>query len=333
MNQVIISTLISFLSLSVAAGCANGQNSNLKDTSDSQYKVGQVWRYWARPNEKGSIFIVLKTEKHPTLHTIVHIALTGVKIRTPRGDIIEKVPHLPITETGVESSGPRLVAENGALPAYEEAYRRWKQAVDAGKGFVYADCIAGVVEEFEATLNRKASTNAKDQHSVLSKRPPISQSYNSAKDRTDLMLPLAENESEMTLFGSLMSTRSGVVLAQAHYEYEGATYSVQRGRDSGRLIFIADKKNSYEDPPLFSVSVEGQPVFNGESELCLSIGFDHDRKVVDQWITLRMPRDVFLRVATANKVVIKIGEKSYEAKGYQIKYLHSLAKVIQALGN
>ena len=331
MNKLIISTLISFLSLSVAAGCASAQASQLTDTSDSQYKVGQVWRYWTRPSEKGSTFEVLKIEKHPTLRNIVHIALTGVKIKTPGGNTIEKLPHVPMTEFGIESSGPKLVTENAPLPAYEEAYRRWRQAFDAGQGFVYADSIAGTVEELEANLNRKGPPTAKSQDEVFSKRPPITQHYNSEKDLTDLTLPLGENEEEMTLFGSLMS-RSGVFLAQAHFKYEGPNYDTER-KQSGTLVFIADEKNSYEDPPLFTISVDGQPLFNGESELYMSIGFDHDRKVRDQWITLRMPREVFLKVASASKLVIKIGEKSYEAKGYQTKYLHSFAKTIQALGN
>jgi hypothetical protein len=332
MNAKVLSSIL-FLGFLVLPASVSGQDSQLKETTDSQYKVGQVWRYWTRPNEKGSTFVVLKAEKHPTLHTIIHIAITGVKIKTPDGKIIERVPHMPMTETGIESSGSRLVAESVALPAYEPAYSRWKQAFDAGNGFVYADSIAGALDELDATLNRKGSTSSESQQKVLSRRPPITQSYSAAKDRTDVMLPLAEDEGEMTLFGSLMSTRSGVFLAQAHYEYEGSSYSLQSARDTGRLVFIADKKNAYEDPPRFSVSVDDQPIFSGEAELYLSIGFDHDTKVIDQWITVRMPRDVFLKVATANNVVIKIGEKSYKPKGYQTKYLHSLAKAIQALGN
>lgn len=332
MNKLIISTVIGFLSLSAAVRCASGQTSKLTDPSDSQYKVGQVWRYWTRPNEKGSTFIVLKTEKHPTLHTIVHIAVTGVRLKTPTGEIIDKIPHLPMTETGIESSGPRLVSDKMPLPAYEQAYLRWKQAFDAGQGFVYGATIAGALEELQVSLDRKAPAGAGPPQRSLSTRPSITQFYSPSKNRTDVSLPLAEDEGETTLFGSLMSKGSGVFLTQAHYDYEGASYPPQTGDDSGSLVFIADKKNSYEDPPLFTISVEGQPIFDGESELEFSIQFDHDTKVVDQWITLRMPRDVFLRVATAKKVVIKIEDKSYETKSYQTKYLHSLAKAILSLG-
>jgi hypothetical protein len=329
MNRAII-LMLSFLLLSVAG--ADAQTSRLQDTSDSQYKAGQVWRYWTRPNEKGSTFIVLKTEKHPTLRTIVHIAVSGVKIKSPDGQIIEKIPDLPMTEFAIESSGAKLVSENAVLPDYGAAYRRWRQAFDAGYGFVYANTIAGALEEFEVNLNRDKSAIRKTEQRMLSEHPPITLLYSALKDRTDVMVPLAEAPGEMTLFGSLMSTRSGVFLSQAHFDYAGATYPPNTGRETGTLVFIADKKRAYEDPPLFSISVEGQSVFSGESELCMNIGFDHDTKVVDQWITLRMPRAVFLQVATASKVVVKIGENDYEIKDYQAKYLRKMADAIHGLG-
>jgi hypothetical protein len=315
------------------------QQSKLKDTTDSRYKVGQVWSYWTRLQEKGSTFIVLKVEKHPTLHTIVHIALRGLKIRRPDGELIEEVRHAPFPETSLDSSGAKLVAEKAELPDYEADYRRWREAFDAGRGVVSADTIADTVRQIEIRLNRvPQSQGAQGKDKILSRgRPSILQMYHPATDRTEVITMLG-SEGVGTL-GTLVSPigqsvtqasfQSGIVLNAAHYEYEGAIPSA--GRDAW-FTFITKKKDAFNELPPFTISVEGQTLYQGEAELSLNIYEINGSKYSDQWVNLRVSADVFLRAARAKNVEFKIGEKTYKPESFQQKYMHALANIIESQG-
>ena len=131
-----------------------GQDSALRDTTESRYKVGQVWSYKTRPNEKKSSFIILKVENHPKLGNIVHIALRGLKLKKPNGDFIETAGHLPFAEEFINKSTIKLLKEKAELPDYEEGYGLWREAFEAGKAGVYTITIAEAVEVMEATLNQ-----------------------------------------------------------------------------------------------------------------------------------------------------------------------------------
>lgn len=103
MNKLIVAlALYCFLPGAVTTS-GMGQDSALKDTTESRYKVGQVWSYKTRPHENQSSFIVLKLENHPKLGNIVHIALSGLKLRKPNGDFIEAAGHLPFAEDAIKN--------------------------------------------------------------------------------------------------------------------------------------------------------------------------------------------------------------------------------------
>jgi len=304
----------------------------LEDTTESKYKVGQVWGYWTRPQEKNSTFVVVKVEKHPTLRIIVHIALRGLKIRRPDGGLIQTVVHVPITETALNASGARLLTEKADLPDYEKDYRFWRMAFDAGKGFVYGPSIAQAVEEMEASLYRNTFPPPnKGENKLLSRsRPYMSQSYHPATNKTEVMVVLSNDNTVGILFPEQTSAsapyKSGVVLASAHYDYEGTTQSARR---SVRLVFIAKQKTAYQDPPVFTISVDGKSIHEGEAELYVNEYEDSGRKLSEEWITLTVPVDVFLRVANGKDVEFTIGSKPYKPESFQQKYMRALAKVIE----
>ena len=334
MKTIFTSTLWFSILLAVAtSGVA--QRSELKDTTDSQYKVGQVWSYWTRPHEKTSTFVVVKVEKHPTLRNIVHIALRGLKIRKPKGGFIETLNFLPLVESAIDSSGPKLLTEKVDLPDYEKDYRRWREAFDTGRRVVLTISIAHAVEVVEASLHREAfPAEAKGENKSLSRsRPFIYQVYHLDTNKTEVTASLG-SDSEMPRagmvfpeqFGIQIPFQSGIVLGAAHYDYEGATPS---GVRSARFTFVTKQKDAYQVPPMFTISVEGQSIHEGEAELYQSSYEVNGRQIADQWITLRVPIDVFLRVAGANNVEFKLGAKSYKPANFQQKYLRALAKIIE----
>ena len=120
----------------------------------SKYKVGQVWSYKTRPNEKKSSFIVVKVENHPKLGNIIHIALRDLKLKKPNGDFIESAGHLPFAEESINKSAVKLVKEKEDLPDYEEGYSMWREAFDAGRAGVYTITISEAVDVMEASLNQ-----------------------------------------------------------------------------------------------------------------------------------------------------------------------------------
>ena len=143
------------LSIMLAVTAFGGvQDSMLKDTTESKYKVGQVWSYKTRPGEKKSTFIVLKVESHPKLGNIIHIALRDLKLRKPNGGLIEAASHLPFAEEAINMSAVKLLKEKAELPDYEEGYGLWREAFDAGKAGVYTISVAEAVGVMEETLNQ-----------------------------------------------------------------------------------------------------------------------------------------------------------------------------------
>ena len=142
------------LILLAAAAHGSVQDSVLKETTESKYKVGQVWSYKTRPDEKKSTFIVVKVESHPKLGNIVHIALRDLRLRRSDGDFIEAAGHLPFAEEAIDKSALKLLKEQAELPDYEEGYGLWREAFDAGKAGVYTISVAEAVNVMEETLNQ-----------------------------------------------------------------------------------------------------------------------------------------------------------------------------------
>ena len=154
MNRT-LATLTLCLSILLAVTAYGGvQDSMLKDTTESKYKVGQVWSYKTRPDEKKSTFIVIRVESHPKLGNIIHIALRDLRLRKPNGDFIEAASHLPFAEEAINKSAIKLLKEKGEVPEYEEGYRLWREAFDAGEAGVYTITVAEAVSVMEETLNQ-----------------------------------------------------------------------------------------------------------------------------------------------------------------------------------
>ena len=154
MKKTITASTLCFSILLAMTAYGSVQESMLKDTTESKYRVGQVWSYKTRPNEKKSTFIVVRVESHPKLGNIVHIALRDLKLRKPGGDFIEQAGHLPFAEEAINKSAVKLLKEKAELPDYEEGYGLWREAFDAGRAGVYTITIAEAVDVMEQSLNQ-----------------------------------------------------------------------------------------------------------------------------------------------------------------------------------
>jgi hypothetical protein len=145
--------LLLFASLAVA-GC-HQQPATLVDTTDSPYKVGQVWSYRTRPQEPRATLTVVKVESHPKLGTIVHISLQGLQMKNPRvpGGRSDTVSHLPFAVSALDKSIVKLLHENAPLPEFQGGYKEWRSAFDAGNAGIFTITVAESVDFVETAMN------------------------------------------------------------------------------------------------------------------------------------------------------------------------------------
>jgi len=156
MRNMVPSAAFCCLILLLLVANARAQDSMLKDTTESRYKVGQVWSYKTRPGEEQSYFQVVKVEHHSKLGNIIHIAVRGLRMKNPHSPdgLSDKVNHMPFAEEAVTRSAVKLLKEKAELPDYEEGYKLWREAFDAGRAGVYTISIAEAVAVMEETLNQ-----------------------------------------------------------------------------------------------------------------------------------------------------------------------------------
>ena len=140
---------------------AGVQDSSLKDTTESKYKVGQMWSYKTRPDEEKSYFIVVKVETHPKLGNIVHIAVRKLKMQNRRspGGVSEDVNHMPFSEEAINESAVKILKDKVDLPDFRDGYQEWRDAFDAGHAGIYTITLAEAVKVMELNLKINASQN------------------------------------------------------------------------------------------------------------------------------------------------------------------------------
>lgn len=116
-----------------------------------QFQVGQEWYYQTRPNEENSTVKIVKTETYKEIGNLIHISISGVKIKNPKypNGVLEEVLHLPIAEEALQKSTTQLKNNRTDLPNYEFGYVRWKTAFDEEKAGYFAIPLREVIQYLE----------------------------------------------------------------------------------------------------------------------------------------------------------------------------------------
>ena len=139
------------------ASCSSKDNKmDFVDTRDSEFKIGQIWKYKTRPNEPDSRLTVCKVEVAGKLGTVIHVSISAVKIKSPQnknGEATE-ISHLPFAESAVKQSVLQIAQEKAALPDYSEGYQTWRKAAEQGKGGVWTIAVAEAIAVMETALNK-----------------------------------------------------------------------------------------------------------------------------------------------------------------------------------
>lgn len=150
----LVALAVTCWSTALAAPSPAAADPMLTEVRDGKYRVGQVWRFTARPGEEGATLTVVKVESTPKVGLIVHVSLAGLLVKSPRtpGGFNHTLPHAPFTEVAIARSVTTLVGEAAALPPFEQGYAVWRRAWDAGKGGVFTITVAEAVAGIEKGL-------------------------------------------------------------------------------------------------------------------------------------------------------------------------------------
>lgn len=147
-------TLIGLMVLTSCSMPAD-KDAQLTDTTESKYKVGQVWKYKTRPTEPKSTLTVLKVESTPTSGNIIHISVDSLRMANPQklSGGSSSIAHMPFAEAAIDSSVIALLNSNQAVSAdYIEGYNIWREAFLAGKGGIFSIPVSEGVAYSEETM-------------------------------------------------------------------------------------------------------------------------------------------------------------------------------------
>lgn len=120
------------------------------------FAPGQVWTYPTRPGEETSRVVVCRVEEDPKLGGIVHIAVSGLRVknRHVRTGVTDRISHMPYGADALRACVTVLEVSNAPLPPFEEGYRQWRAAFDAGQAGVWGLAVADAITAMETAMNQ-----------------------------------------------------------------------------------------------------------------------------------------------------------------------------------
>ncbi|MDR3025892.1 hypothetical protein [Chryseobacterium sp.] len=125
-------------------------------TKKVEYSVGQEWNYKTRPTEKNSTLTILKIEEYPETGKVIHISISGLKIKdtTSTTGIADKFTHIPISEEALDKSVTNLKSETGKKPDSLEmdGYSYWKKEFDKGDAGIFTIPVSEIVGKMEKSI-------------------------------------------------------------------------------------------------------------------------------------------------------------------------------------
>jgi hypothetical protein len=124
----------------------------------ARFHPGQIWWFTPRPGEEGATLTILKLEPSAKDGPLVHVRLSGVRIKNPRAPegFSVAVEHLPFREDAIARSVIRLAGQARPMPEFEDGYRAWRTAYDAGRASVFRATVAEALTHIERELGGAA---------------------------------------------------------------------------------------------------------------------------------------------------------------------------------
>jgi hypothetical protein len=147
-----------FLSTSIFTFAQVGivpRDATLADSTDTKFKVGQVWHYQTRKGEEQSALTVLKIDKAPGVGVIIHVAIRGIQYHNCKGgEAPDYIAHMPLSKKALEASVTELVAFNQPIPDFFDAYGQWHDLYKDHKAGIYTSSVAESLDFGEKTFRK-----------------------------------------------------------------------------------------------------------------------------------------------------------------------------------
>ena len=123
----------------------------------SRFQSGQVWQYKTRAGEESSRLIIAKVESNPKLGTIVHIQVKDVAIKSGKapGGVSKLISHLPFAEQAISDSVTAMDKDTVNPTGWEDGYKQWKTAFDAGKGGIWSITVSDAISSVEQIVSKQ----------------------------------------------------------------------------------------------------------------------------------------------------------------------------------
>lgn len=119
------------------------------------FAIGQLWRCTGRSLAETPTLLINRIDEHPLGGQIFHVTVYGVRVRNPRlpGGIMDQLMHVPVTREVLEQSVTSLEGMRPVDPIYQQGYREWKEAFDAGRAGSFGVPLGAILNFVERGLN------------------------------------------------------------------------------------------------------------------------------------------------------------------------------------
>ncbi|WP_228410047.1 hypothetical protein [Chryseobacterium viscerum] len=125
-------------------------------TKKNKYSVGQEWNYKTRPTEKNSILKILKIEEYPETGKVIHISVSGLKIKDTSSTtgFAEKLTHIPVSEEALDKSVITLKNKTIKKPDTLEmdGYIYWKKEFEKGNAGIFTMPVSEIIDSMEKSI-------------------------------------------------------------------------------------------------------------------------------------------------------------------------------------
>ncbi len=152
----LLCTFLTALSIGAAPAANAKELPPPEPMRSKQFASGQVWLYKTRPTEEASRVIIGKIEKTPKVGTIVHVKLTGLRLKNSSalGGFSTVLTHAPVSEAALSASVTELTDEVSDLDGFSEGYNTWLSSFRAGDAGVFTITLSEIAEAMEQALNQ-----------------------------------------------------------------------------------------------------------------------------------------------------------------------------------
>jgi hypothetical protein len=120
----------------------------------TKFSVGQVWSYATREGEAQSRITIVRMDEDTDFGNIIHIYISNVEI--PNADApggkTTFIAHMPYDEQALEESVTELDSETQPLPDFENGYRLWRTAFEAGEAGVFDVPVCQAVDFVQQSI-------------------------------------------------------------------------------------------------------------------------------------------------------------------------------------